>query len=270
MGTELRMRHHWFALSLALPACVASFLRAQVPETVTLLLEQNRLAQIRQRLPDLVRQFPNDPTVLFLQGATETEGARAAPYYKRVAEEFPSSAFADDALFRLAQYDFALGLYHSAAQRCLQLARQHPDSPLCDDAHYVRALCLLARGERDSAALVLEWFLKKYPDSPYAPLMALEVTNKAGNQQSTPAAGGQASPEQYSVQVGAFKEKANAEKLARALGREGYQCEVVPKERGRDLFYLVWVGLFQSKEAARRKGEELQARHGLPFRVVRR
>ncbi|MCR4437551.1 MAG: SPOR domain-containing protein [bacterium] len=247
-------------------------LLAQVPETVTLLLEQNRLAEIKQRLPDLVRQFPNDPTVLFLQGATETEGARAARYYKRVAEEFPTTAFADEALFRLAEYDFALGLYHSAAQHCLQLACQYPDSPLCDDAHYVRAQCLLARDERDSAAYALEWFLKKYPDSPYARLAALEVASKAASQQPapTPTARGQASPEQYSVQVGAFREKANAEKLARALGREGYQCEVVPKERGRDLFYLVWVGSFQSEEAARRKGEELQARHGLPFRIVRR
>ncbi|MBC7188363.1 MAG: SPOR domain-containing protein [Calditrichaeota bacterium] len=270
MGRELRMRRHWFAVTLAVLACGASLLRAQVPETVTLLLEQNRLTEIKQRLRDLARQFPNDPTVLFLQGATETEGAQAARYYKRVAEEFPTTAFADDALFRLAEYDFALGLYHSAAQRCLQLARQYPDSPLCDDAHYVRVQCLLARGERDSAAYALEWFLKKYPDSPYARLAALEVASKAGSQQSVPTARGQASPEPYSVQVGAFKEKANAEKLARALSREGYQCEVVPKERGRDLFYLVWVGLFQSEEAARRKGEELQARHGLPFRVVRR
>jgi len=251
---------------LASSSCVLG----QTPETVALLLQQNRVEEVRQRLPELARKFPNDPTVLFLQGATETEGSRAVRYYKRVLEEFPTSAFADDALLRLAEYDFALGLYHSSAQRCLQLANHYPSSPLCDDAHYLRVQCLLARGEKDSALYTLEWFLSKYPDSPLAPLAAAEVGSRGSGQRQVTATHATQGSKSYTLQVGAFKEKGNAEKLVHALARHGYECEIVPRERGRDLFYLVWVGSFQNEEVARRKGEELRARHGLPFRIVQR
>ncbi len=264
------MPGRWARTVLVWLTVAVSVAPAQTPETLAVLLQQNRVEEIKQRLPELVRKFPDDPTVLFLQGATEPDGARAVRYYKRIVEEFPTSAFADDALLRLAEYDFALGLYHSSAQRYLQLAQRYPASPLCDDAHYMRIQCLLARGEQDSAAYALEWFLSKYPNSPLASLAASELSGQGGarRQQAVPRAAVGAKP--YALQVGAFKEKRNAEKLVQALAAQGHECEIVVKERGRDLFYLVWVGSFENEEAARRKGEQLQARHGLPFRIVQR
>lgn len=269
MPKKAGTRHLARALLGLCAVVLASPLFAQTPETLHSLLEDHRLEEIKRRLPDLVRRFPDNPTVIFLQGVVESDGARAVTYYKRVVEEFPSSAFADEALLRLIQYDLAQGLYHSAAQRCLRLTTQYSNSPLCDDAHYLRIQCLFARGDRDSAAYSAEWFLRRYPDSPFAQLVASELASVSVPRAPTgkPGSGGRAF---YGVQVGAFKERGNAERLVRALAREGYACEVVTKERGRDLFYLVWVGRFEGEEAAMRLGKELQERYGLPFRIVQR
>lgn len=264
------MLGRWALTGLVWLTVAGSAAPGQTPETLAFLLQQNRLEEIKQRLPELVRKFPDDPTVLFLQGATEADGARAVRYYKRIVEDFPTSAFADDALLRMAEYDFALGLYHSSSQRYLQLAQRYPASPLCDDAYYMRIQCLLARGEQDSARYALEWFLNKYPNSPLASLAASEVRGQSGARPPSPAPRAAVGAKSYALQVGAFKEKRNAEKLVHALTAQGYECEMVTKERGRDLFYLVWVGRFENEVDARRKGEQLQARHGLPFRIVQR
>ncbi len=248
---------------------LAPCLVAQTPEALPALLEQHRVEEIKERLPELTRRFPNSPAVVFLQGVVESDGARAAAHYKRVVEQFPSSTFADDALLRLIQYEMALGLYHSAAQRCLQLSTQHPNSPLCEAAHYQRIQCLFARGDQDSAAYAAEWFLHKYPKSPFAQLLAAEIASRSsppGPTRTPPPSARRL----YTLQVGAFKDRANAEKLVRALGREGYAGEIVTKDRGQDLFHLVWVGQFESEEAAQRLGQELQRRYGLPYRIVQR
>lgn len=75
----------------------------------------------------------------------------------------------------------------------------------------------------------------------------------------------------FTIQVGAFKDKANAEKLVRRLSADYTSVELqsfhTPKG---EAFYRVHVGRISSEDAAKKMSEELHAREGvkpLIFRV---
>jgi tetratricopeptide (TPR) repeat protein len=72
----------------------------------------------------------------------------------------------------------------------------------------------------------------------------------------------------FSVQVGAFGSKANAEALAKKLRNEHREVLCVAAVVGVRTFYRVWVGKFDTREAAERFGREKMMRRGFVYRVV--
>jgi hypothetical protein len=247
---------------------------AQAPETLLWLLEENRIDEIKQKLPEVSRAYPNSPTVLYLQGVLESDGEKALGYYQKILKDHPTSTFADDALLRLAQCDFARGLYIAADKKVRQLPKQYPDSPLCDDAHYMRIQCLKARGEVDSMAYALEWFLTNYPDSPFSKIAVVEINGREGQwvneREYEPIQDKDEIIYHYSIQIGAFKSIRNAERLKQAIQEDGHEVEIRRSERNGEMLYLVWVGKFRRESQALEFGQEFRKDYGLPFRVVNR
>ncbi|MFU8856955.1 MAG: septal ring lytic transglycosylase RlpA family protein [Deferrisomatales bacterium] len=73
----------------------------------------------------------------------------------------------------------------------------------------------------------------------------------------------------FAWQVGAFAVAANAEDLARALGRSYAEVTVEPYDRGDAVLQRVWVGRYDSPDQAQRDGARLSDR-GLQPILVRR
>jgi DedD protein len=65
-------------------------------------------------------------------------------------------------------------------------------------------------------------------------------------------------PFKYSVQAGSFKDKRNADKLAKKLAGQGYQSYVEMPASSRDKFYRVKVGSFVSKDEALKMASKLK------------
>ncbi len=59
--------------------------------------------QVRQELPDLLADFPNDPGVTFLHASLVDDASRAVPLFEKIVREYPKSEWADDAQWRLVQ-----------------------------------------------------------------------------------------------------------------------------------------------------------------------
>jgi len=84
---------------------------------------------VRAELPTLMTNFQNHPGVLYLQGVLTTDGSEAAKIYQSIVDNFPKSEWADDALYRLHQYYYSVGLYKTADQKLEQLSAITPSPP---------------------------------------------------------------------------------------------------------------------------------------------
>ncbi len=112
--------------------------------------------------------------------------------------------------------------------------------------------------------------VERYPSSRWAPYgrLALERLNKArarGQLGQRPDA--QEADAGFTVQVGAFVNRANAGRLAEELRRRGYPAEVREGAMDGKGFYRVRVGSFARRTEAEEKAGQMQ-REGFPARVV--
>ncbi|MBL7074972.1 SPOR domain-containing protein [candidate division KSB1 bacterium] len=73
----------------------------------------------------------------------------------------------------------------------------------------------------------------------------------------------------YTVQIGAFADRKNAERLQIKF-KENYTTTIAEKTVDNRTFYLVWVGRFQDRESALQFGQKMKKTHGIPFQVVER
>ncbi len=86
------------------------------------------------------------PQILYTQGAiarTTTEMQRA---FQKVAVEYPTSRWAEDALLRLAQMDFASRNYAGTVRTVSQIPANNPSSPLLPSAAYWAARAEFEQG----------------------------------------------------------------------------------------------------------------------------
>jgi tetratricopeptide (TPR) repeat protein len=72
----------------------------------------------------------------------------------------------------------------------------------------------------------------------------------------------------FALQVGAFGSKTNARALAQKLKPKYKEVVCIPAVVDERTFYRVWVGTFDTREAAERFGKEKLMRQGLVYRVV--
>ena len=121
------------AFLLLLILCAPAVLRAQGADAEVAryqaMLQNGQADQVRGAIPALLARYPNNPGVLFLQAQTTSDGAEAVRIYQSIVDNFPSSQWAPEALFKVYQFYYALGLYRTAEMKMAQLKKSYPTSP---------------------------------------------------------------------------------------------------------------------------------------------
>lgn len=82
---------------------------------------------------------PNDtlyPQIVYTQAMVANDAAEMRRQLQRVAVEYSSSSWADDALLRLVQLDYASGNLDGAARNLERIRLDYPGSPLVPQAAY--------------------------------------------------------------------------------------------------------------------------------------
>jgi len=105
--------------------------RAQTDVELAPLLQLAKTGQVetlRSEMPALAKRYPDNPGVLYLQGIIETNGDKAISFFQSVVNSYPKSEWADDALYRLFQYNYAVGAYNIADTYLMKLATDYPSS----------------------------------------------------------------------------------------------------------------------------------------------
>ena len=220
-------------------------------------LEKGQGEEVKSILPDLVAKYQNHPGILYLQGRVASDGVEAVKFYQSILDNFPKSEWADDALYRIYQYYYAMGLYRTAELKMQQLKKEYPASP------YTSPGRVTATPKKEEAAVSIPSKEVTIVDTLPAPSLKSSGVMYPKNDQKE-------SRGRYTLQVGAFSTVANAEKQKIFFEDLGYTVEITNKVRGGKSLYLVWVGSFTTQDEARGFGKEIKAKYKFDSMVVER
>lgn len=238
---------------------------------------QGKVEEVAAALPQLYRQHPNDGSILYLEGLITQDGEAAVELFKRVANLYPTSPYADDALLKIGEYLYARGLYVQAAQFLKRIPIHYPRSDLIYPGIRLFLNALLVSGNRDTALFYAQVFSRKYPKiefdlevgkasgSPeeFPPLTSESPAREDGRPSRTPA-----SRTAFRLQVGAFGMRENAERQKALLESLNYRVKIVRSRSADRTIHIVIVEGFTSREDAELAGRLLKENYGMDYLVI--
>jgi tetratricopeptide (TPR) repeat protein len=200
------------------------------------LIERGQAEAVKAELPALMTNYQNHAGVLYLQGVLTSDGSEAAKIYQSIVDNFPRSEWGDDALYKLYQYYYSIGLYKTADQKLERLRQDYPFSAYAAEHP--------ASGTEE-----------KVQEAP-------AIITKPGTIDRFATS--------FTVQVGAFSTLQNAEDLRAKFDREGYTSNIFTILTAGKKLHKVWVGEFQSYDEAKRFTAEIKKNFNLESIVVSR
>jgi septal ring-binding cell division protein DamX len=211
------------------------------------MIQNGQTEQVRQELPTLLSRYPNDPGVLYIQGMATSDGAEAVRIYQSIVDNFPKSEWADDALYKVYQFYYAIGLYRTAEMKLKQLRTDYPDSKLLAQSSAVETRRLAEENQ------------------PVATDTATPDTEQQRSVATLPKVEPQA---QFTLQVGAYTAQVNAEKQKLFFEDLGLPVEVINKVKQNRSLYIVLVGNYATYDEAKARGAEFKKKYGIDSIVV--
>jgi tetratricopeptide (TPR) repeat protein len=209
---------------------------------------------------------PLYPQILYTQGTIARSTADMQLAFQKVAVEYPTSDWADDALLRLAQLDFASRNYAGTVRGLEQLRANDPSSPLMASASYWAARSDFELGKTADACAWIDRGIASAGADVEAKnqLEFLQGRCTAGAGDSAIAPASPPPPAQpaagpWGVQVAAVSSQASANSVLKQLKDMGATA-VVRKEAGN--LYKVSVTGLPSREAADSAVVAIKARLG--------
>ena len=229
------------------------------------LLKEEQFEELREVINGVDVEHP---TVFYIKGLLTQEAYKSIHYYE-LASRHIESTFADDALFKIAQYYYSKGNYNLAKKYFSRIPKNWPESSLADDSIYLYAQCMVAAGSIDSAKLVLQRFSQQYSSSQYADLAVNDlesslfpVTVPSHSVPDVSALKHSGSDYYYGIQVGAFKNLQNAQHQQRQFQRDGFSTEIYARLRNIGRVYVLVIGKYANRGFARRDAEKWKHKLG--------
>ena len=224
------------------------------------------------------------PQMLYTMGLVSRSVEEMRRNYSRVAVEYANSAWADDALFRMALLDYAAGNFPGVSRQLERIRNDYPDSPVIPAASEWAARSLFDQKNPQAACAWLtlgierageDIELKNRLEYLNGRCAALPVGGPArpdsGPAQAAPAPVPTPAPAEstatrtgFGVQVGAVNTQAGADKLARQLKSAGFPSYVVQESA----LFKVRAGPYADRAKAVAAAEQIRKKLGhSPFVV---
>ncbi|MFH2030126.1 MAG: SPOR domain-containing protein [Bacteroidota bacterium] len=202
-------------------------------------IESGNFDEAEKFLNSNIKSNPNDPSLLFLKAVITEDADNAADLYSKVFNEFPNSAYADAALFRLFSMHYANGSYKTAETILNQLKEKYPSSPYIITAD---------RAIPDEEEI-------KTPPVQVEPVKIIEKLE---------------AEEKYyfTIQAGAFSNVGNARALKNKFEQKNLYSNISQKEVGGTIFSIVTVGRFQDRNEAEQLLQSVNREYKLQGRII--
>ncbi len=259
------------------------------------LVAMGKSDEVRQELPDLLADFPDDPGVKFLHAVLVDDALRALPLYERIVRDHPTSEWADDAMWRIVQI---LALRHDKVKARQALADYRERFPQSEFLLYAVETVRMTVGLDGEAMPTVSALRKSEPPAvveetpppiaskqPVAPPpaspppnKALETaTNRAAEEGSSPTqipndsqAASSASGTRYTLQVGLYSTGESAQAELQRFTQYRMRASIVEKSLNGATKYAVTIGDYSSRESAERARKTVQKYcNCTPFIVAR-
>lgn len=194
-------------------------------------IEKGQIVEANKVREKLLQSKPNDPSVIFLDAVLTVDGNEAFKKYEKIYSQFPKSKYADAALYRAYCYKYSIGLYIAASKLYEQLKIKYPNSPYLKNTYATAILSTQDDMPKQNLSLTIEKDSLK------------EITPEKDNPQPK-------EEFKFTIQLGAFLKKSNAENLAKKIKESGYETYFGNKRvAGADLI-IVYYGKFKRREEA--------------------
>lgn len=212
------------------------------------LIHAGKAEQVRAELPTLLRQYPNDPGVMYIDASVTTNGDQAVKKYQSIVDQYPQSEWADDALYKVYQYYYAVGLYKTADAKMSLLNERYPES-------------IYAKREAKPEEMISPSVVEKQETKTEQP-----ATLPKEEPATAPATAGQ-----YTVQVAVFSQESTSVREAeRYSAVVGTTAVVFPKQSGGRTVYAIGFEGFATEQTARDFGAALKSKFNIESFIVKR
>ena len=201
-------------------------------------IESGNIDAARSELLDLKEEYPESPSVKFLEGVLTENGQLAVVIYQDIVDNYSTSKYADAALYRIFSYYYALGLYETAQKKLDQLILDYPGSP------YIK----IAQQNK----FPVKEDVDKEVDS-----TKVSVDETVAEQEF-----------KFTIQAGAFSNPDNAESLKVDFLNSGIFSETKEKLVGGTMFHVVYVGKFVTENDAEGFLQVINKKYGLSGRII--
>ncbi len=191
------------------------------------MISEGKSEEVLSKLPNLKTKFPHAAGMIYIEGLVAIKGEESVKCFHVIADSFPRSEWADDALARLFEYHMRVGDPREAEASLQRLQQDFPQSPY------------ITTGYLQQERLSSDSFTYK----------AIPPKNQG---------------QIWAIQIGAFAVKKNAENLRGKVSADGYLVNVYENLLdGKNLLYLVWVGMFATPEEAKTLLKEIKDRYNI-------
>ena len=225
--------------------------------------------EARDRLPMLLDDYPNDGEVLFLKGILETDGSKSIEIYKKIYKYHKNHKFADDAVMRIGEYYYASGLYIQSAEWFKKIHMYYRRSEHLETAINLFLQCLIIAGSADTAYSYSETFNNIFPKVKIDSRIQKTLSNveKDDSIVKAPEVSEKIIIEKekiinYSLQVGAYGNRDNAEKTMYNLRSVGYSSRINEIKNNNKVLYTVRCGYYDTRNEAKKIKKRLRIHLG--------
>tara|TARA_B100000886_G_scaffold333778_1_gene288369 strand:+ start:424 stop:1191 length:768 start_codon:yes stop_codon:yes gene_type:complete len=228
------------------------------------LIDQGQIEGVKEQLPALISKYPNNPDILFLAGVLSMDGNKSYNIYKELLENFPDSKYAPDAAVKIGEYYYSLGLYSQAGTQLSKIPRIHSNYPDIERVAELMVSSFKAIGEADSAKYYSSIYKSMFPN------LELDKFDDVNKFQSKVRKKERGVKKPYIIQVGAFGNISNAERMRLQISQVGYDVEISEVQiNGRGL-HAVRVVRYETKSEAEKVGRLVKNKLGIDYRVLYR
>jgi hypothetical protein len=206
-------------------------------------IAEGKVEIVKNKLPDLIADYGDEPGVLLLQGVVLNNAQNAVPYYKKIIDNYPNSEFAPNALWRLIQYYAIVGDTTTAKMQLARFREKYPTSPFLSaatDIVRVSISDIKYKNREKYHNEIVEEDTKIEKET-------IEIAKVSDNPPSV------IDKVKYGLQVGIYstKEAAESEK-ARFIKTARLRTEVLEKLVSGERKYAVIIGNYDSEDEALR------------------
>ena len=251
-----------------------------------------------EKLPEYISNFPNHPGVLYLSALLETDGPLAKEKFAKIYNEHKSSKYSDKSVLKVSEYYYTAGLYMQSAEWLKKIPKYYSRSEYLEKSIKLFINSLVVSGNIDSASYYVKVFNKQFPQINLEEIIVdvkddyvankvskLVEPRKSSNtleEESVPATNPKkknknimvkiqdlldrvkediTSPiNEYTLQIGAFGKKSNAEYQKEILVNGGYDARIETVNSNGIILYMVRLGYFSTHSDAKEYQEEIYSR----------